>query len=118
MIYISLLLQYSSKSKSESSLIVQTRIVETYQRQIERAGKINQKLTNKEVNKCCKLNGANKSLLETAIIKFGLSVRAMHRILKVSRTIADLDNSNAIESRHLTEAITYRRLDRDRSLLL
>ena len=51
-------------------------------------------------------------LLEQALDKFGLSHRAYHRILKVARTIADLDSSENIRTSHLTEAIGYRRLDR------
>jgi len=52
-------------------------------------------------------------LLERAIAAFDLSARSLHRILRVARTIADLDASDAIVSRHLAEAIGYRTLDRD-----
>jgi magnesium chelatase family protein len=51
----------------------------------------------------------NKQLLSDAIDKFHLSARAYHRILKVARTIADLDNSNSVNIQHLSEAIGYRR---------
>jgi magnesium chelatase family protein len=60
----------------------------------------------------CQLDPESRQLLENAITKLGLSARAYHRILKVARTIADLANQEDIDMKHLTEAIGYRRLDR------
>jgi magnesium chelatase family protein len=70
-------------------------------------------MTSKLLRKYCQPNEAGKELLNTAMEKVGLSARAYDRILKVSRTIADLEGAEYIESDHLAEAIQYRSLDRD-----
>jgi magnesium chelatase family protein len=99
-------------NQSESSQQVQQRIAEAFTIQMNRAGKANHKLSNREVELYCKLDKASTNLLENAIDKLGLSARAMHRILKVTRTIADLASTEEINNTHLAEAINYRRLDR------
>lgn len=73
----------------------------------------NSQMTTKLIQNYCKLNSESKKLIKDAINKFGLSARAYDRILKVSRTIADLDNSKNIENQHIAEAIHYRSLDRE-----
>jgi magnesium chelatase family protein len=65
------------------------------------------------VRKFSKPDEAGHRLLETAINKFGLSARAYDRILKVARTIADLEGSEQVQSHHISEAIQYRTLDRN-----
>jgi magnesium chelatase family protein len=102
----------SQNTNIEDSRTVQRRVAGAYQLQLDRAGKSNHKLTNKEVNKHCKIDDAGSQLLDTAISRLGLSARAIHRILKVARTIADLADAVSIDSTHLSEAISYRRLDR------
>lgn len=72
----------------------------------------NSQLTPSLIKKFCTLNAESKSILECAFIKLGLSARAYGRILKVARTIADLDESPNIETKHLLEAIQYRSLDK------
>ncbi|MHB8132144.1 MAG: YifB family Mg chelatase-like AAA ATPase, partial [Mobilitalea sp.] len=68
----------------------------------------NSELTPRTIKKYCKLEPKEQSLLEEAFIKMNLSARAYHRILKVARTIADLDQSDKITTRHISEAICYR----------
>ena len=66
----------------------------------------------KLIRKNCAISAEGEKLLETAIQRLGLSARAHDRILKVARTIADLDAADAIAPKHLSEAIQYRTLDR------
>ncbi|MBD3410362.1 MAG: YifB family Mg chelatase-like AAA ATPase [Ignavibacteriales bacterium] len=73
----------------------------------------NADMGSREVRNYCRLDTAGAELLKTAMTRLGLSARAYDRILKVSRTIADLDESREIEQRHITEAIQYRALDRE-----
>jgi magnesium chelatase family protein len=100
------------KPKGETSAIVRTRIIRAYQKQLRRNDKSNGELTAKEIERYCTIKKQDKQLLEQAMDKFKLSARAYHRILKLARTIADISESEQIEAHHLTEAITYRCLDR------
>jgi magnesium chelatase family protein len=67
----------------------------------------------KQIREFCKLSEESKTLLKTAMEKLNLSARAYDRILKVSRTIADLSKETDISPNHIAEAIQYRSLDRD-----
>ncbi|MCK5777103.1 MAG: magnesium chelatase, partial [Bacteroidales bacterium] len=70
-------------------------------------------MTTKQLHKHCLINESGEELLKNAMERLNLSARAYDRILKVSRTIADLEGSENIENDHLAEAINFRSLDRD-----
>lgn len=96
----------------ESSATVAARVGAARERQWSRAGKTNATLDSGEAERDCALAQRDCALLERAVDTLGLSARAYHRLLRVARTIADLDGSHAIASVHLAEAIQYRRLER------
>ncbi|AFJ02277.1 hypothetical protein Q7C_1122 [Methylophaga frappieri] len=95
----------------EPSERIRQRVIAARAHQLARGGQINARLTQNKMAEFCRLSDADAALLEQAIAKLGLSARAYHRIIKVARTIADLADSDAILTTHLTEAIGYRRLD-------
>jgi magnesium chelatase family protein len=72
----------------------------------------NSQLSSKLIDKYCKINSRQRKMMRNAFVSLNLSARAYIRILKVARTIADLDKSENIQDHHLAEAIQYRRLDR------
>ena len=101
----------------EDSAAVRGRVVGARSRQIERfAGEkkiyANAQMPPKLIRKYCQISAEGEKLLENAITRLGLSARAHDRILKVGRTIGDLDAAEHIEPHHLSEAIQYRTLDR------
>ena len=110
--------ELSSQIKTESSTEIRKRVINAREIQINRFAESRNIYTNadmgsKEVRQFCKLDTASAELLKMAMTKLGLSARAYDRILKVSRTIADLDNSVNIFPQHISEAIQYRSLDRE-----
>lgn len=102
--------------KTESSEEIKKRVDKARQIQLDRYKNIgiysNSELTPNLIEEHCKLNEKGKQILENAFNKLKLSARAYGRILKVARTIADLENSKNIEVNHIAEAIQYRALDR------
>ena len=104
-----------SKEKGETSADIRQRIGIARQMQMERYKNhniwFNSELSPRNIKKFCKLDSKEQSLLEQAFIKLNLSARTYHRILKVARTIADLDQSEKISTKHISEAICYRSLD-------
>lgn len=102
----------SNDNRGETTEQVRKRVFLARELQMARAGKINAKLTTKEIERDCRLAEKDALFLENALTKLGLSVRAYHRILKVSRTIADLANEPHIQQIHLAEALGYRAMDR------
>jgi magnesium chelatase family protein len=69
-------------------------------------------MSSRHIKTHCKIDNASRSLLEAAIDKLGLSARAFNRVLKIARTIADLEAEQAIQVDHISEAIQYRNIDR------
>ena len=98
--------------RGETSQQVREKVLKVREIQLARAGKINAYLLSKEIERDCKLQDKDALFLENALNKLGLSVRAYHRILKVSRTIADLSDEKEIQQSHLAEALGYRAMDR------
>jgi magnesium chelatase family protein len=100
----------------ESSADIRARIEPARARQHERfkGAKIfaNAHMTPRLIQKFCKLDAASEQLLETAMTRMGLSARAHDRILKVARTIADLEGAADLATKHIAESIQYRSLDR------
>jgi magnesium chelatase family protein len=105
----------SENFESEPSLAIHERVVRARQMQLDRYRHVrlfsNSQLSAKLMKQFCKLDTAGLEMIEKSIRKYHLSARAYHRVLKVSRTIADLDGSANIQSSHLAEAIQYRSLD-------
>ncbi len=105
-------LRKGSIEGEEPSHTIRKRVIAARQIAEQRQGKTNSALSAKEVKIFCDLSEAGHTLLEQAMEKFGLSHRAYHRILKVARSIADLSGTASITVAHLSEAISYRKLDR------
>ncbi len=107
----------ASRDPGEPSREIKKRVDHAREIQLDRfAGmKIycNAQMTNRHIKKFCQIDESSQKLLEMAIDKFGLSARAYTRILKVARTIADLEGQGNIQPAHLSEAIQYRSLDRN-----
>ncbi len=106
----------SSKSQEESSQSIKARVNKARGIQTKRFKNsetvCNARLNDKELEEYCKISESAGKLLEAAFESMGLSARAYNRILKVARTIADLDNSTEITEVHIAEAVQYRSLDR------
>lgn len=98
--------------RGEGTPVVKQRVVDARSTMVERGGKPNALLTSREIEKHCPLDKQDAQFLETALHRLGLSIRAYHRIIKVARTIADLEGSEQIHKKHLSEALGYRAMDR------
>ena len=94
----------------ETSEVIRKRIMAARSQQYKRQGCSNSALDNAGIDSYCQLSEMDNALLSKAMDKFRLSARAYHRILKVARSIADLDESESIQTQHLTEALGYRSL--------
>lgn len=110
--------ELTSENKTEKSIHVRERVITARNIQQERFKEIegmhsNAQMGGKEVQEICIISDAGRNLLKKAMEKLNLSARAYDRILKVSRTIADLAGSDEIKIEHLAEAIHYRSLDRE-----
>ena len=108
----------SDERRGESSIKIRERVTRARELQSLRFQEVehihyNAQMGPRQIRDFCKLNDSSKSLLKTAMERLNLSARAYDRILKVSRSIADLENSENIQEDHLSEAIQYRSLDRE-----
>jgi magnesium chelatase family protein len=92
-------------------MVTQARAVQTERLQGSKA-RCNAEMTHQQIRRFCRLSSGSRSLLQAAVNELGLSARAHDKILRVARTIADLDGAADISEMHLSEAIQYRTLDR------
>jgi magnesium chelatase family protein len=102
--------------ETEDSASIRKRVINARNRQRERFAAdgifSNAAMTPRLIRSYCRIESESETMLERAMARLGLSARAYDRILKVSRTIADLDSSDSINSVHVAEAVGYRSLDR------
>ena len=106
------LLDTKNRPEEESSAVIRERVHQAYQKQYARSQKLNARLNNPDIQKTCALNTVSQALILRAMERLGLSARSYHRILRVARTIADLENSIDIATEHLSEALSFRKIDR------
>ncbi len=104
--------QLADQAPAESSAAIRERVIAARNIQQERAGKTNARLSPKQIRAFCQLDAAGTEMLKLATSELNLSARAYDRVLKVARTVADLDGSERIQANHLMEAVQYRTLDR------
>lgn len=109
--------ELSDRRAGESSAAIRERVTRARERQRERfSGRAdihaNAHMAARDIREFCRVGEGGDALLRTAISRLGLSARAYHRILKIARTIADLDAAGEIGTAHVSEAIQYRSLDR------
>ena len=106
-------IQHAETSKDIRERVIKARQIQTERFKTNDGVYCNAQMRTKDLRTYCNLDDASNALLKTAMERLGLSARAYDRILKVSRTIADLENSQSIQTNHIAEAIQYRSLDRD-----
>ncbi len=108
----------TGRAPAESSKIIRARVNEArgiQEKRFRKSGvRTNGQMSLKQIHRYCELDGNARGLIERAIERLGLSARAYARILKVARTIADLDHSTSVSVQHVAEAIGYRNLDRSK----
>lgn len=107
------ILAQAEKATSPTSAEVRDRVTAARHRQLKRQDKTNARLEAAETDEICRLSDGDRQLMQRAMTQLRLSARAYHRILRLARSIADLDGTAEISTSHLTEALGYRVLDRD-----
>ena len=108
----------SEDRKGEGSVVIRKRVTAAREIQTQRFTQLenvhyNAQMNTKQIREYCRLDDISKQLLKTAMERLNLSARAYDRILKVARTIADLEDVQALNGTHISEAIQYRSLDRE-----
>ena len=98
--------------ENETSTVIQQRVQACRERQINRQGIANAHLSSAQVRRYCPLSADDNEFIELAVEKLGLSTRAHHKILKIARTLADMEACKKIKHEHLIEALSYRAMDR------
>lgn len=106
------ILSNAQNETNEDSATVRARVNNARLIQLSRAQKVNALLTGKLLEKHCPLSKEQREFLEHVIHKLNLSARAYHRVLRLARTIADLNTAETIETKHITEALSYRRVEK------
>ncbi len=104
------------KRSEEPSAEIKERVIAARRRAVGRSGMANQNLQGDALEQACRLSHAEREMLDQSLQKLGMSARAYHRVLRVARTLADLQGQESIQVPHLLEALSLRMLDR-RSLL-
>ncbi len=102
------LFERAAAPAEESSMDIRMRVITARERQLARQGCSNSELRGRELERVVALGDADRALLAAAVERWGLSARAYHRVLRVARSIADLDDCDDIDSAHLAEALAYR----------
>jgi len=97
------------QADGEASAVIQARVERAYAAQLERQGKANNDLGPVEVEQHCEPDLEGKQMLHNAMQRLNWSARSYHRVLKVARSIADLEQSHQIQRGHIAEAVSYRR---------
>jgi magnesium chelatase family protein len=102
-----------AQAPGESSATIAARVGTAWAAQLARQGKANARLGAREVEQVCRLDGPGATLLKSAMLHMHWSARAYHRVLRVARTIADLDGATSVLAQHVAEAVQCRRGLRD-----
>ncbi|MBA3581313.1 MAG: YifB family Mg chelatase-like AAA ATPase [Gammaproteobacteria bacterium] len=98
--------------QNETSALVRLRVIAAYEKQINRQGVVNARLSNKALERHAPMEDAAQLLLQSAFQRLNLSARAYHRVLRIARTICDLANRDLITTHDMAEAISYRNLQK------
>ena len=98
-----------AQADGENSATIAARVAQAHALQVARQGKPNQRLGPREIERYCSPDAAGERLLRAAMQQLHWSARAYHRVLKVARTVADLESAVTVQAQHVAEAIQYRR---------
>jgi magnesium chelatase family protein len=101
--------ELEAPADGESSAVVAARVQQAWNIQQARQGKTNQLMGTRDIERHCKLDREGRAVLRGSMLKLHWSARAYHRVLRMARTVADLDNSPAITAHHVSQAIQFRR---------